>query len=166
MTTCNESVKQGNPKNVYQLRETLFDKLHPPNVPYRHNQRLLNNMVVFDFESICAGYEAFKDTETTTWIGKRIPLSAPLSSNLINELIFFLCNHDPRDMVSSFNDALERSVARQNKAQLKNNFLEIEKVKKSRLARILEALNICRNNFVGIEAEETIPKAVEHKFYK
>ena len=41
------------PKNVYELRETLFEKLDAFNVPYTNEPRLFKNLALLDFESIC-----------------------------------------------------------------------------------------------------------------
>ena len=49
---CSERVKHIYPKNVYQLRETLFDKLDSFNIQYTDDQKLFNR-AVFDFESMC-----------------------------------------------------------------------------------------------------------------
>ena len=53
LITCNERVKHNYSKNVYQLRETLFEKLDSSNIPYREDQKLFKKLVVFDLESIC-----------------------------------------------------------------------------------------------------------------
>ena len=110
------------------------------------------NLAVFDFESICIPEEKFKNTETT-WIGKNIPISVPISSNLIAKPIF-LCNSNPRDLVESFVDVVE-GLATQSKAQMIFKFLEIETAIKSKLTRTLETLNErrCRNKR-GFEFED------------
>ena len=53
LVRCIERVKHLYPKNVYQLRETLFDKLDSFNIQYTDDQKLFNNLAVFDLESIC-----------------------------------------------------------------------------------------------------------------
>ena len=53
LVRCSERVKHIYPKNVYQLRETLFDKLDLFDIQYTDDQKLFNNVAVFDFESIC-----------------------------------------------------------------------------------------------------------------
>ena len=53
MITCSERIKHIYAKNVYKLRETLFEKLESFNIPYREDQKLFKNLAVFDFESIC-----------------------------------------------------------------------------------------------------------------
>ena len=145
LVRCSERVKHIYPKNVYQLRETLIDKLDSLDIQYTDEQKLFTNLAVFDFESTCIPEEKFKNTETTTWIGKHVPISVSISSNLIAKPIF-LCNSNPRDLVESFIDAVE-GLATQSKTQMKLNILEIETAIESKLARILETLNErrCRN---------------------
>ena len=75
LVRCSERVKHIYPKNVYQLRETLFDKLDSFGIQYTDDQKLFKNLAVFEFESICIPGEKFKNTETTTWIGKHVPIS-------------------------------------------------------------------------------------------
>ena len=133
---------------MYQLRETLFDKLDSFGIQYTDEQKLFTNLAVFDLESICIPEEKFKNTKTTTWIGKHVPISVSISSNLITMPIF-LCNSNPRDLVESFIDAVE-GLYTQRKAQMKLNVMEIETVIKSKLTRTLESLNErrCRNQHV------------------
>ena len=133
---------------MYQLRETLFDKLDSFDIQYTDDQKLFNNLHVFDFESICIPEEKFKSTETTTWIGKHVPISISMSSNLIAMPIFF-CNSNPRDLVESFIDAVE-GLATQSKAQMNLKFLEVETIIKSKLTRTLQSLNerCCRKQQV------------------
>ena len=136
---CSERVKHIYPKNVYHLRETLFDKLDSFDIQYTDDQKLFNNLAVFDFESICIQVEKFKNTETTTWISKQVPISVSKSSDLIAEPLF-LCNFNPLDLVESFIDAVE-GLATKSKAQMKLKFLEVETAIKSKLTRTLESLN-------------------------
>ena len=139
LVRCSELLKHIYPKNVYQLRDTLFDKLVSFDIQYTDDQKLFNNLVVFDFESICIPDEKFKNTKTTTWIGKHVPISVSISSNLIAEPIF-LCNSNPRDLVESFIDAVE-GLATKSKARMKLNFLEVETAIKNKLTGTLESLN-------------------------
>ena len=139
LVRCSERVKHIYPKNVYQLRETPFDKLDSFDIQYTDDHKLFNNLAVFDFQSICIPTEKFKNTETTTWIGKHVPISVSISSNLI-AMPIFLCNSNPRDLVESFIDAVE-GLATQSKAQMKLKFLEVETAIKSKLTRTLESLN-------------------------
>ena len=106
LTTCIERVKNVYPKNVYQLGETLFDKLDSFGINYTSQQKLFKNLAIFVFESICVQEESFEDTKTTTWIGKHVPILISISSNLVAEPIF-LPNSDPNHLVSSFIGTLE-----------------------------------------------------------
>ena len=148
LVRCSERVKHIYPKNVYQLRETLSDKLDSFDIQYTDDQKLFNNLAVFYFESICVPEEKFKNTETTTWIGKHVPISVSISSNLI-AIRMFLCNSNPRDLVESFISAVE-GLATRSKPQLKLKFLKVETAIKSKLTRTLESLNErrCRNQRV------------------
>ena len=139
LVTCSHRVKHIYPKNVYQLRETLFEKLDAFNIPYVSEQKLFKNLAIFDFESICVKEESYKQTETTTWIGKHVLVSNSISSKLIPEPIF-LCNANPHHLISSFITVLE-GLATQSKAQMKLNFIEIETAIKVKLCAILEQLN-------------------------
>ena len=64
--TCSDHNKHTYPINVYELRETLFEKLDAFNIPYRTEQKLFKNLAIFDFESICVKENYYKQTETTT----------------------------------------------------------------------------------------------------
>ena len=89
-------------KNVYELRKTLFEKLDAFNIKYRSEHELFKNLAIFDFESICLKEaNSYKQTETTTWIGKLVPILDSISSNLIPEPIF-LCNANPHHLILSF----------------------------------------------------------------
>ena len=149
LTTCKEGVKHAFPKMVYHFCETLFDKIDSFGIFYTDNQKLFNNVAIWDFESISVDNENFRHTETTTWIGKHIRISVPISSNLMQEPIF-VCDPNPRDWVLSFTDAL----ATQNKTQIKMNFLRIETATRSWLAGIVETLSQRRSHCVVIEAED------------
>ena len=100
---------------------------------------MINNLAIFDFESYCVKENSYKQTKTTTWIGKHVPISVSISSNLIPEPIF-LCNVNPHHLISSFITALE-GLATQSKAQMKLNFIEIQTAIKIKLCAILEQLN-------------------------
>ena len=121
LTTCQERVKQVYPKNVYRLKETLLDKLDSFDILYTDEQKLFKNVAIFGFQSICTREDDFKDTETTGWIGKRVPIFVSISSNLLQDPIF-ICNSNPRDIESSFVNALE-NLAAQSKAQMRMSFL-------------------------------------------
>ena len=98
LVTCSDRNKHIYPKNVYELREKLFEKLDAFNCPYKNEQKLFKKLPIFDFESICVKENSYKQTETTTWIGKHVPISVSISSKLIPELFFF-CNANPHHLI-------------------------------------------------------------------
>ena len=53
LVRCSERVKHLYPQIVCQLRETLFDKVHSFDIQYTDEQKLFNNLAVFDYVSIC-----------------------------------------------------------------------------------------------------------------
>ena len=105
LTTCSEQLKNVYPGNVYQMQETPFAKLDSFGIKYTSEQKLFKNLAEVDFESICVQEETFKDTNTTTWIGKHVPISVSTSSKFVVEPIF-ICNSDPHHLVASFIGAL------------------------------------------------------------
>ena len=137
LTTCSERVKNVYPRNVYQVRETLFDKPNFFSIKHTSGKKLFKNLAMFDIESICVEEETFRDTITTTGIEKHVPISVSISSNLVEEPIF-LCNSDPHHLVPSFNGALE-NLASQSKAKMKIMFRHIE-TRKIKLGSILQKL--------------------------
>ena len=99
--TCKDRVRHIYPENVYTLRETLFHNLEGFNIPVSKENTLFNNLAIFDFESICAPSDELKATQTTTWIGKHVPISVSTSLNLIDEPDF-LYNKDPQKLIIDF----------------------------------------------------------------
>ena len=71
-------------------------------------------------------------------MGKLVPLSVSISSNLLEEPIFF-CNSHPHHLVASFIGAFG-NLASQSKAKMKNFFLDIKTTIKNKLGSILEKL--------------------------
>ena len=88
LLTCKKRERHVYPENSYTLRETIFEKLDGFNIPYTEDQKLISNDAVFDLGSICVPTEEVKATETTTWIGKHVPISVSISSNLQDDLVF------------------------------------------------------------------------------
>ena len=111
------------------------------------SRKLFKNLAIFDFESICVKEDSYKRTETTTWIGKHVPISVSISSNLIPEPNF-LCYTNPHHLISSFITGTE-GLAIQNKAQMKLNFVEVETAIKINVCAILEQLNQRGNQVSG-----------------
>ena len=93
----------------------------------------------FCFESICVEEVSYKETETTKSIGRHIPISASISSNLVQEPTF-LRNTNSYHLVSTFIIALE-GLATQRKASMKSKYNEIETAINIKLCKRLEHLN-------------------------
>ena len=77
-------------------------------------------MAKFDFQSFWLQEDKFRDADTTTWIGKQVPISVPISFNLVEQPIF-LCSSNPAALVELSVDALDR-LATQSKSQTKQIF--------------------------------------------
>ena len=106
LATCSERWKNVYPRNVYQMRETLFDKLVFFGIKYTSQQKLFKKLAIFDFKSICVQEESFIDKNKSTWIWKHVPISVSTFSNLVEEPSF-ICNADPHHLAASFIGALE-----------------------------------------------------------
>ena len=138
LTTCSERVKKIYRRNVYQIRESLFDKLNSFGIKYTSEQKLFKKLAKFDFESISVQEESFIDTRTTRWIEKHVPILVCISSYLLEEP-FFLHNSDPHHLVSSFTGTLD-GLTSQSKAQMKLLFFDIETTIKIKLGIVLVKL--------------------------
>ena len=98
---------------VYQLSETVFERLGDAknNVPL--DLRLFSRLIIFDFESITVPDNTIRNTELTPWIGKHVPINLSITSNQLTQPIF-LCNEDPlqliRNFVSSLTNIAEKST--------------------------------------------------------
>ena len=124
---------------MYELRETLFEKLQGFNVPVSELNRFFNNLAVFDFESICVPTEDLNETQTTTWVGKHVPFSVSISSNLIDEPIF-LYNKDPQNFIIDFVSNLELLAREKIKLEVSKN-QDIEVAINERMKNIFDQLN-------------------------
>ena len=113
---CEELVKNIYPKSVYQLRETLFDKLRAFDIEVADGDTLFKNFAVLDFESICVKNSKLVETETTTWVGKHEPISVSITSNLLEEPIS-ICNTESHSLVPAFVNSVE-SLAEKNEPQI------------------------------------------------
>ena len=139
LTSCIERVKHVYPKNVYQILETFLDKLNSFGSQYTKEQAFFTKFAVFYCESVCVQEKNFKDTDTAKGIGKHIPISISISSNLVQPSIF-VCNPVPQNLVASFAPYLENLVFH-SKIQMKTLFLDIVTAIKSRLQRFLQILS-------------------------
>ena len=126
------------PRNVYQIREVLFDKLYSFSVKYTSERKFFKNLAIFEFESICFQEENFRNTNTTTWIGKHVPISLSFSSNLVEDQFSWAT----LILISSLHLFLElfKNLASQSKAKIKNLLHDIGTTKKIKLGNNLEKL--------------------------
>ena len=132
------------PKNVYTPRGRLFEKLESFNIPVSKDNTLVNNLAFFDFGSICIPSDELKATQTTTWIGKHVPISVSISSNLIDEPIF-LYNKDPQKLIINIVIKLEL-LAGKVKLEMRTKFQDAERVVNERMSKTFQELNErCRN---------------------
>ena len=129
MRNCSEKTKHYYPSGAYQLSETIFERLEDVNIYVPQELRLFCNLIVFEFESITVPDNTLRNKELTSWIGKHVPISVSISSNLLSETIF-ICNEDPleliRDFVSSLTNIAEKSSLLM-KEKLNNFVLLLEK---------------------------------------
>ena len=139
LTICKERVKHTFSGHLYQLRQTLVDKLDSLKIPSSEDQTLSKNTAIFDFEQNCAQEEKVPGTDTTTWIDKHVPKTVSIFSKVIEQPIF-LCNSNSGALVESITDALD-GLAIQSKTQMKIKFLEIQTSVESKLNQIFPALN-------------------------
>ena len=63
-------------------------------------------MAKFEFQSIYVKEDNFTDTETSTWIGKHVPISVSFSSSLVEGPIF-LRNSNYGTLIGTIIDALD-----------------------------------------------------------
>ena len=99
-------------------------------------KHFFKNLATLDFESFCVQEESFKDTDTTNWMGRPVPISVSIPSNHEKGAIFF-CNCGAHHLVTSFIAALE-DLALRSKARMKNLFFDIKTTIKIKLGSILE----------------------------
>ena len=113
MQNCSEKTHHKYPTGAYQLAETIFDQLEDVNIMVPQELRLFSHLIVFDFESITVPDNTLRNTDLTSWIGKHVPISVSIASNLLKDPIF-ICNEDPYqlifDFVSSLTNIAEKST--------------------------------------------------------
>ena len=97
--SCSERITHRYPTGPYQLNETVFEKMR--NLDIEVEDYLFKNLVVFDFESITVHDQSLNHTDSTTFIGKHVPISVSIHSNLISEPIF-ICDINPRCLITKF----------------------------------------------------------------
>ena len=113
MQNCSDNIHHKYPTGAYQLAETIFDRLDDVKINVPQELRLFSHLIVFDFESITVPDNTLRNTDLTSWIGKHVPISVSIASNLLEDPIF-ICNEDPyqliRDFVSNLTYIAEKST--------------------------------------------------------
>ena len=105
---------------------------------------LINNLAIFDFESICVPTDEPNATQTKTGIGKHVSISVSKSSNLINETIF-LYSKDPQKFIIHLLINF-KFLAEKSKLGLRTKFRDVEKVANEAMSKNFQDLNErCRN---------------------
>ena len=99
LRSCSERITHRYPTGPYQLSETVSDMMR--NLDIEAENYLFTNLVVFDFESITVHDQSLNHTDSTTFIGKHVPKSVSIHSNLISEPIF-ICGINARCLVTKF----------------------------------------------------------------
>ena len=114
------------------------------NITVSKNNKLFNNLAIFDFESKCVSTDKLKATQKTTWIGKHVPISAYISSKLISGPIP-LYNNDPQNLIIDFvsNHELEMSTKSQ----------DIEVAVNERMKKNVDQLTRGGTNFISKQFE-------------
>ena len=79
--------------------------------------KLFRGLAIFNFESTCFWKDAFKDTQTTMWIWKLLPMCNLNSSNILTEPTF-LRNSDPHHRVEFHLSSWNLSSPRQRKIEI------------------------------------------------
>ena len=133
------------PKERLWASRNLFEKLEGFSLPFSEGNKLFNNLAIFDFQSVCVPTEEPKETQTTTWIGKHVPISVSISSNLIDEPIF-LYNKDPQNLITDFVSNLEL-LAEKSKLEMRTKFQDIEVAVNERMKKIFDVLNERGKNY-------------------
>ena len=114
---------------------------------------------MFDFESICVPTEELKAIGTTDWIGKHVPVSVSISSNLQDNRMF-LGEKDPELQIIVFVSGLEL-LAKKSKLQMRTNFQEIENTVNDRVKKIFDELKV-RTFTKRLEIFDYEDECVEH----
>ena len=108
---CGKRDKDLYPGGPYVLSRTIFEKLEEEGIIVPADLRLYPYMAVFDFESICRPSYDINDTECISFLGKHVPISVSIASNLESEPRFIV-NKDPAALVREFVLVLETLAAK------------------------------------------------------
>ena len=162
LVRCKHRVRHVYPKNTYTLRETLFEKLDGLNIPYIEDQKLISNVAIFDSESKCVPTDKLKElTDQNKYldcIGKHVPISVSIFSNLQDDPIFLSEKH-PELLIIAFGSNLELQ-AEKSKLQMRTKFQETENTLSDRVKMSFDKLNI-RNLTTTLEVFDYEDECIE-----
>ena len=163
------------PRSVYQLKETVFNKLKAFDLGVSENKLLVTNFAVFDFESICVKSSTIAVAETTTWVCEHQSISVSITSSLL-EAPKFVCDTELQSLVARFLTSME-NLAEKHKLEMGLKLLNIGTVIREKLERITSTLNQRRRTFsltsgkdqdaaFDTEDEKYEEKTFPHSFFK
>ena len=137
--TCSERVKKIYPRNVYEIRTIMFDKLDSFGITYTSEQKLFKK-----FSNIRLWIDLCLERDLQRHTNNNLDgITCPdICVHFVTpwQWTNFLCNSDPHYLFQSFIGPLE-GVVLKNKTQMKLLFLDIDTTIKIKLGRILEKLN-------------------------
>ena len=96
-------------------------------------------------------YRGIKETQTTTWIGKHVPISVSISSKLNDEPIF-LYKKDPLKLIIDFVSKI-KLLGEEKKLEMRTKFQDIEVAVNERMKKIFDRLNERHRNFSSKQIE-------------
>ena len=123
MKTCSDLIKHSYPNEPYLLKLNVFEKLENVDVKINDTIRLFTNLAVFDFESIKVHDETLSNSNSVTWVGKHVPISVSIASNLHSSPIF-LCKKNPMQLIREFLDELPK-LSEQSAAMMQTKFYNV-----------------------------------------
>ena len=132
------------------MNQSVFEKIVDFKIFVPDDMKLFKILVIFVFESINLQNNSLQDTEATKCVGRHIPVSVPITSNLLGEPIF-LCNEKPLTLIREFLQELQ-SLARRN-----------SKLNQEKFATYLEKLRR-KNKNVLLEIQRQDPLTSENDF--
>ena len=123
----------------------MFEKLENVDVKINDTIRLFTNLAVFDFESTTVHDETLSNSYSVTWVGKHVPISVSIASNLLSAPVF-LCNENPMQLIREFLDELLK-LSEQSATMMQTKFNNV-------LIQLDEKIHEIQSNFPGIESVE------------
>ena len=123
MQNWSENTQHKYATGAYQLSETAFSRLEDVNIMVRWELRLFFHLIAFDFESTTVPDNTIRNTKLNSWIGKLVPISVSISSNLLEETTF-LCKSDPNQLIRDFVSNLEL-ISQKSAILMKEKFAKL-----------------------------------------